>query len=40
MMKKRIKNKIPTTELPTKEELQILREKVDPLKLIIGREAE
>ena len=31
--------KIATTESPTSEELKILREEVDPLKLIIGRQA-
>jgi len=30
---------IPVTKPPTKEELKILREEVDPLRLIIGREA-
>ncbi len=35
-----VKGKIPTTEPPTKEELRILREEVDPLKLIIGRKAQ
>jgi len=34
-----IKGEVPTTEPPTKEELKILREEVDPLRLIIGREA-
>jgi len=28
---------IGRTELPTEEELRILREEVDPLKLVIGR---
>ena len=30
---------IPITKPPTNEELKILREEVDPLKLIIGRDA-
>jgi len=30
---------IQTTLPPTEEELRILREEVDPLKLVIGREA-
>ncbi|PNR92278.1 CoA-transferase subunit beta [Petrotoga sp. 9PWA.NaAc.5.4] len=34
-----IKGKIPSTEPPTKEELRVLRDEVDPLKLIIGKEA-
>jgi glutaconate CoA-transferase subunit B len=35
-----VKGKVPVTEPPTKEELKILREEVDPLRLIIGRKAE
>ena len=34
-----VKGKIPTTEPPTKEELKVLREEVDPLRLVIGKEA-
>ncbi len=34
-----VKEKVPVTEPPTKDELKILREEVDPLKLIIGRKA-
>ncbi|NOY09430.1 MAG: 3-oxoacid CoA-transferase [Spirochaetes bacterium] len=34
-----IKDEVLVTEPPTDEELKILREDVDPLKLIIGREA-
>jgi glutaconate CoA-transferase subunit B len=32
-----VSSEIGSTELPTAEELQILREQVDPLKLVIGR---
>jgi len=33
-----IEEHTPVTKVPTKEELKILREEVDPLKLIIGRD--
>jgi glutaconate CoA-transferase subunit B len=34
-----VKDPLETTEAPTEQELRMLREEVDPLKLVIGREA-
>ncbi len=34
-----VKDPLETTEAPTEQELRTLREEVDPLKLVIGREA-
>jgi len=34
-----VKDPLGTTDPPSEDELRVLREEVDPLKLVIGREA-